>query len=91
MRFKPFLFLGNILLCLENSLISIIFKFSLDIIKKVLTYTYVYVIIIIESEVRYMQLIKKALIYLAHRQALKQDLIRKQHNREQINLIIKDL
>ena len=38
-----------------------------------------------------MQLIKKALIYLAHRQALKQDLIRKQSNREQINLILKDL
>ncbi len=38
-----------------------------------------------------MRLIKKVLIYLTHRQALKQDLIRKQTNREQINLIIKDL
>lgn len=38
-----------------------------------------------------MRLIKKVLIYLAHRQALKQDLIRKQTNREQINLIIRDL
>ncbi len=38
-----------------------------------------------------MRLLKKALIYLAHRQALRQDLIRKQNNREQINLIIKDL
>ena len=38
-----------------------------------------------------MRLIKKALIYLAHRQAQKQDLIRKQTNRQQINLIIKDL
>ena len=36
-------------------------------------------------------LIKKVLIYLAHRQAQKQDLIRKQHNRIQHSLIIKDL
>ena len=38
-----------------------------------------------------MRVIKKVLIYLAHRQALKQDLLRKQHNREQIALILKDL
>lgn len=38
-----------------------------------------------------MRLIKKVLIYLAHRQAQKQDLLRKQHNREQINLILQDL
>ena len=36
-------------------------------------------------------LIKKVLIYLAHRQAQKQDLLRKQSNREQIELILKDL
>ncbi len=36
-------------------------------------------------------LIKKVLIYLAHRQAQKQDLLRKQANREQIELILKDL
>lgn len=35
--------------------------------------------------------IKKVLIYLAHRKALKQDLIRKQNNRIQHRLIIKDL
>ena len=38
-----------------------------------------------------MRLIKKVLIYLAHRQAQKQDLLRKQHNREQIKLILQDL
>ena len=38
-----------------------------------------------------MALIKKVLIYLAHRQALKQDLIRRQNNREQIKLILQDL
>ena len=37
------------------------------------------------------KLIKKVLIYLAHRQAQKQDLIRKQNNRIQHSLIIKDL
>ena len=36
-------------------------------------------------------LIKKVLIYIAHRKALKQDLIRKQNNRIQHSLIIKDL
>lgn len=36
-------------------------------------------------------LIKKVLIYLVHRQAHKQDLLRKQSNREQIKLILKDL
>lgn len=36
-------------------------------------------------------IIKKVLIYLAHRQAQKQDLIRKQNNRIQHSLIIKDL
>lgn len=36
-------------------------------------------------------LIRKVLIYLAHRQAHKQDLLRKQANREQIELILKDL
>lgn len=34
---------------------------------------------------------EKVLIYLAHRQAQKQDLIRKQNNRIQHRLIIKDL
>lgn len=38
-----------------------------------------------------MDLIKKVLIYIADRQALKQDLLRKQHNREQIKLILQDL
>lgn len=38
-----------------------------------------------------MKLIKKVLIYLAHRQAQKQDLIRKQNNRIQHSLIIKNL
>ena len=37
------------------------------------------------------KLIKKVLIYLTHRQAHKQDLIRKQNNRIQHSLIIKDL
>lgn len=36
-------------------------------------------------------LIKKVLIYLIHRQARKQDLLRKAHNRKQIELILKDL
>ena len=35
--------------------------------------------------------IKKVLIYIAHRQAQKQDLIRKQNNHLQHRLIIKDL
>ncbi len=35
--------------------------------------------------------LKKVLIYLAHRQAHKQDLIRKQNNRIQHSLIIKGL
>ena len=35
--------------------------------------------------------IKKVLDYLAHRQAQKQDKVRKQHNREQIRLILQDL
>lgn len=38
-----------------------------------------------------MYLIKKVLIYLEHRRAHKQDLIRKQNNREQIKLILQDL
>lgn len=38
-----------------------------------------------------MWLIKKVLIYFAHRQVQKQDLLRKQHNREQIKLILQDL
>ena len=38
-----------------------------------------------------MKLLKKVLIYLAHRQAQKQDLIRKHNNRIQQSLIIKDL
>lgn len=38
-----------------------------------------------------MYLIKKVLIYLEHRQARKQDLIRKQNNRKQIKLILQDL
>jgi len=38
-----------------------------------------------------MKKIKKVLFYITHRKALKQDLIRKQNNRKQINLIIKDL
>lgn len=38
-----------------------------------------------------MKLIKKVLIYLAHRKAHKQDLIRKQTNRKQIKLILQDL
>lgn len=36
-------------------------------------------------------LIRKVLIYLTHRQARKQDLLRKAHNRKQIELILKDL
>lgn len=36
-------------------------------------------------------LIKKVLIYLVHRQALKQDKVRRQHNREQIDLILRNL
>ena len=35
--------------------------------------------------------IKKVLIYLAHRQAQKQDKVRNQHNHEQIKLILQDL
>jgi len=38
-----------------------------------------------------MKLVKKVLIYLAHRQAQKQDLIKKHNNRIQHSLIIKDL
>lgn len=38
-----------------------------------------------------MSLIKKVLIYIADRQVQKQDLLRKQHNREQIRLILQDL
>ena len=38
-----------------------------------------------------MNLIKKVLIYLAHRQTLKQDNVRKQTNREQIYLILQNL
>lgn len=37
-----------------------------------------------------MQLIKKVLIYIAHRQALKQRQVRQQHNREQLKLILQD-
>ena len=37
------------------------------------------------------KILKKVLIYLVHRQAQKQDLIRKQNNRLQHSLIIKDL
>jgi hypothetical protein len=37
-----------------------------------------------------MQIIKKVLIYLAHRQAQKQNQIREKHNREQIKLILQD-
>lgn len=38
-----------------------------------------------------MRLIKKVLIYFAHRQAQKQAKIRQLHNREQIKLILQDL
>lgn len=38
-----------------------------------------------------MFLIKKVLIYIAHRQAQKQAKVRQQNNREQINLILQDL
>lgn len=38
-----------------------------------------------------MKLVKKVLIYLAHRQAQKQVKVRRQHNREQIKLILQDL
>lgn len=38
-----------------------------------------------------MYLIKKVLIYLAHRQAQKQAKIRQMHNKEQIRLILQDL
>ncbi len=38
-----------------------------------------------------MNLIKKVLIYLTHRQAQKQAKVRQQHNREQIKLILQDL
>lgn len=38
-----------------------------------------------------MFLLKKVLIYLAHRQAQKQVKVRQQNNREQINLILQDL
>ncbi len=38
-----------------------------------------------------MSLIKKVLIYFAHRQAQKQAKIRQTHNREQVKLILKDL
>lgn len=37
-----------------------------------------------------MQIIKKVLIYLEHRQAQKQNQIREKHNREQIKLILQD-
>lgn len=37
-----------------------------------------------------MQIIKKVLIYIAHRQALRQNRIREKHNREQIKLILQD-
>lgn len=37
-----------------------------------------------------MQIIRKVLIYLVHRQAQKQNQIRQQHNREQIKLILQD-
>ena len=37
-----------------------------------------------------MLIIKKVLIYLAHRQALRQRKVREQHNREQIKLILQD-
>ena len=37
-----------------------------------------------------MQIIKKVLIYIAHRQALKQRQVRQQHNREQLKLILQD-
>ena len=55
-----------------------------------MTYVYTYDIIYTESEVRTMQIIKKVLIYLAHRQAQKQNQIREKHNREQIKLILQD-
>lgn len=38
-----------------------------------------------------MKIIKKVLIYLAHRQAQQQDKVRKLNNRKQINLILQDL
>lgn len=38
-----------------------------------------------------MDLIKKVLAYLEHRQVQKQDLLRKQNNRKQIKLILQDL
>ncbi len=37
-----------------------------------------------------MFIIKKVLIYLAHRQAQKQRKVRQQHNREQLKLILQD-
>lgn len=37
-----------------------------------------------------MKIIKRVLIYLAHRQARKQNRVREQHNREQIKLILQD-
>lgn len=42
------------------------------------------------QEVMNMFLVKKVLIYLVHRQALKQRQVREQHNREQIKLILQD-
>ena len=37
-----------------------------------------------------MFLVKKVLIYLAHRQALKQRQVREQNNRQQVKLILQD-
>lgn len=37
-----------------------------------------------------MFIIKKVLIYLAHRQAQKQRKVRQKHNREQLKLILQD-
>lgn len=58
--------------------------------EKLLTYVYTYDIIYIESEVREMRIIKRVLIYIAHRQAQRQNQIREKHNREQIKLILQD-
>ena len=55
-----------------------------------MTYSYEYGKIKTMKEVRNMQIIKKVLIYLAHRQAQKQRQVREQHNREQIKLILQD-
>lgn len=35
--------------------------------------------------------IKKVIVYLTHKQSQKQDKVRKQHNHEQIKLILQDL